>query len=367
MTEVPRAGDLRTSRGPTREAEADPVAATRLVVAGCNPDADHHDTGRHHPEQAARLRAATAGLVDAGLGDLEPLPPRLATRPELARVHSDAYLEALERFCAAGGGELDPDTVVSSGSWDTALAAAGAGLAAVDALRSGAGDAAFVAARPPGHHAVRTRAMGFCLLNNVAVSAAALAAAGERVLIVDWDVHHGNGTQDIFWDDPNVAYFSTHQSPLYPGTGRLGETGGPHAPGATVNVPLPAGATGDALRRALGEVAAPLVEWFRPTWVLVSAGFDAHRDDPLAELQLTAGDFADLARLVSALAPERGRLVLFLEGGYDLDALRRSVAATLSALVDGDHRPEEPSSGGPGAGVVDAVRDLHRRLNEERT
>jgi acetoin utilization deacetylase AcuC-like enzyme len=339
------------------------VGSARLVIAGGGVDG--HDTGPRHPEHPSRLAAVREGVADAGLGAVPPLPQRAAARDELLRVHSAPYLDALERFCAAGGGELDPDTVVAPGSWDTALAAAGAGVAAVAALRDGAGDAAFVAARPPGHHAERTRGMGFCLINNVAVSAAALAASGDRVLIVDWDVHHGNGTQEIFWDDPAVAYFSTHQSPLYPGTGRMGETGGSNAPGTTVNVPLPPGATGVALRRAVEEVAQPLAGWFHPDWVLVSAGFDAHRDDPLADLQLTSGDYADLAVLVAALAPAPGRLVLFLEGGYDLPALRRSVAATLSALVGGDVRPEERSHGGPGTGVVEAVTSLHARLSKE--
>ena len=334
----------------------------RVMVASAGED--RHDTGPHHPERPERLAAVADGIRDADLGD-SPVPVRQATRAELERVHSGAYLDALERFCAAGGGGLDPDTVVGPGSWDTALAAAGAGLAAVDVLRSGAADAAFVAARPPGHHAVRTRAMGFCLINNVAVTAAALAAGGERVLIVDWDVHHGNGTQEIFWDDPAVAYFSTHQSPLYPGTGHIGEAGGANARGGTVNVPLPAGATGDAVRRAVEELAQPLAASFRPGWVLVSAGFDAHRDDPLADLQLTSGDYADLAVLVAGLAPSPGRLVLFLEGGYDLAALRHSVAATLSALAGGDVRPEPRSSGGPGTGVVDAVRSARDRLLKE--
>ena len=338
------------------------MGSARLVIAGGGQD--HHDTGLHHPERPERLTAVADGIRDAGVDDA-PLPVYRATREEIVRVHSGAYVDALERFCAAVGGALDPDTVVSPGSWDTALAAAGAGLAAVDALRRGAGDAAFVAVRPPGHHAVRTRGMGFCLFNNVAVAAAALTAAGERVLIVDWDVHHGNGTQEIFWDDPSVAYFSTHQSPLYPGTGDVFETGGQDAPGGTVNVPLPAGATGDAIRRAVGELAQPLAAWFQPGWVLVSAGFDAHRDDPLADLQLTSGDYADLAVVVAGLAPAPGRLVLFLEGGYDLLALRHSVAATLSALVGGDVRPEPRSSGGPGAGVVDAVRSVHARLMKE--
>ena len=336
-----------------------------LVVAGCDVDGDRHDTGPGHPERPSRLAAARSGLAEAGFGDVAPLPPRLATREELLRVHSGAYLDALERFCAAGGGRLDPDTVVSPGSWETALTAAGAGLAALDALAGGAGTAAFVGTRPPGHHAERSRGMGFCLLNNVAVAAAALTADGHRVLVVDWDVHHGNGTQDIFWDDPDVVYFSTHQSPLYPGTGRLGETGGPHALGRTVNVPLPPGATGDVLRKAVDEVLAPVAAWAQPEWVLVSAGFDAHRDDPLADLRLTAGDFADLAIAVASLVPRTGRVALFLEGGYDLDALRRSVAAAVAAVTGGVYRPEPASSGGPGGGVVDAVQELHRRIREE--
>jgi acetoin utilization deacetylase AcuC-like enzyme len=237
--------------------------------------------------------------------------------------------------------------------------AVGAALAAVDALAHGEGEAAFVAARPPGHHALRDEPMGFCLLNNVAVAAATLAARGERVLVVDWDVHHGNGTQAIFWDDPRVLYVSTHQWPLYPGTGRVVETGGPGAPGLTVNVPVPPRATGDVLLRALDDVVAPVVERFAPTWVLVSAGFDAHRDDPMAGLHLTAGDFADLARRVQGFAPGPGRLALLLEGGYDLDALRVSVGATLAAVMGTDFRPEAASNGGPGADAVDSARRVH--------
>jgi acetoin utilization deacetylase AcuC-like enzyme len=203
--------------------------------------------------------------------------------------------------------------------------------------------------------------MGFCLLNNVAIAAARLAASGERVAIVDWDVHHGNGTQEIFWDDPRVLYFSTHQSPHYPGTGGMGETGGEGAPGLTVNVPLPAGTSGDGLRCAVDDLLAPVLAQFRPGWVLVSAGFDAHRDDPLAGFLLTAGDFADLAHRVRALAPS-GRVVAFLEGGYDLDALAASVGATASALAGGDYVPEPRSTGGPGPGVVAAAKAVHERL-----
>jgi acetoin utilization deacetylase AcuC-like enzyme len=208
--------------------------------------------------------------------------------------------------------------------------------------------------------------MGFCLINNVAVSAAALAARGERVLVVDWDVHHGNGTQDIFWDDPRVMYVSTHEWPAYPGTGRPQETGGPGAPGLNINVPLPPGATGDVARRALDEVVQPAVAKFAPTWILLSAGFDAHRADPLAGLAWSAGDYADLTATVSGWAPSQGRLIAFLEGGYDLDALAASSAATLSALAGGEYRPEPPTSGGPGGEVVAAVAEVRRRSLESQ-
>jgi acetoin utilization deacetylase AcuC-like enzyme len=319
-----------------------------VLILGGPTGASSHDRGGH-PERPARIAAVMAGLDDLHLGDdLVRLPAPEAAVADLARVHGEGYLEELARFCEAGGGDLDPDTFAAADSWRAARTAAGAGLAAVEALERAGEGVAFVAARPPGHHAVRDRPMGFCLVNNVAVAAAALADRGERVLVLDWDVHHGNGTQAIFWDDPRVLYVSTHQSPLYPGTGHAREVGGPGARGLTVNVPLPAGATGDVVRRALDTVARPVVERFSPTWVLVSAGFDAHRADPLAGLALTAGDFADLARTAADMAPRPGRLALFLEGGYDLGALRSSVAATLGALVGAD--PEDGQDGGPGAG-----------------
>ncbi len=308
----------------------------------------------------ARVAAALAGIDAAGLRDaIVALAPRRATDEELMAVHPAPYLDALRSFCEAGGGNLDPDTVAAPGSWDTALLAAGAVLAAVDGLAAGEGDAAFVAARPPGHHALADQSMGFCLINNVAVAAAVLAGRGERVLVVDWDVHHGNGTQAIFWDDPRVLYVSTHEWPLYPGTGRVEETGGPAAPGLTINIPLPAGATGNVVCHALDDVVAPVVERFSPTWVLVSAGYDAHRADPLADLALTAGDFADMAARVRGFAPGGGRLAVVLEGGYDLDALSRSVGATLAGVLDGAYRPEHASSGGPGAAAVEAALRIH--------
>lgn len=319
-----------------------------------------HDTGPGHPERPSRLAAALDGIVDAGLSEaVLRLAPRRARLEELSQVHDPGYLHKLERFCAAGGGAIDADTIVGPGSYEAALLGAGAVLAVVDALREGTAEVGFVAARPPGHHATSRQGMGFCLVNHVAVAAASLVASGERVAVVDWDVHHGNGTQQIFWDDPQVLYVSTHQMPLYPGSGALTERGGPGALGTTVNVPVPPGATGDVLAMAFDEVVAPVLERFAPTWVLVSAGFDAHRADPLADLQLSAGDFAVLATKVSQLAPRSGRLVLVLEGGYDLDALRGSVGATLAATMGSTYRPEPATTGGPGRSAVAEARSVH--------
>jgi acetoin utilization deacetylase AcuC-like enzyme len=215
-----------------------------MLLLAASPDLDAHDTGPGHPERKARLGAALRGIAAADLTEaVIALEPRRATAQELARVHPRAYLDQMEAFCRAGGGAVDPDTVASAGTWDTALLAAGGVLAVLDSLARGEAELGFVCARPPGHHASARRAMGFCVLNSIAIGAAALAERGERVLIVDWDVHHGNGTQEIFWDDPRVLYVSTHQWPFYPGTGDASQTGGPGAPGLTVNVPLPPGAT----------------------------------------------------------------------------------------------------------------------------
>ena len=202
--------------------------------------------------------------------------------------------------------------------------------------------------------------MGFCLLNSLAICAAVLADRGERVVVLDWDAHHGNGTQDAFWTDPRVLYVSLHQWPLYPGTGRLEEVGEGDGEGSTVNLPLPPGATGDVYAAALDEVVAPVAADFDPTWVLVSAGFDAHRACPITDLGLSAGDFADLTSRSVALAPA-GRRIVFLEGGYDLDAVAASAAACVGALAGVHHRPQAATSGGPGHEVVEAAARLHRR------
>lgn len=294
-----------------------------------HPACWEHDTGGWHPERPARLDAAIAGVRRCSL-DVDEREAPEAPIEALCRVHRPNYVAHVRDFCQAGGGSLDPDTVASPGSWGAALRAAGAGLAAVEALTAGDGDAAFLAVRPPGHHATPGRPMGFCLFNNIGVAAAAIAAGGERVAIVDWDVHHGNASQDMFYDRRDVLYVSTHEFPFYPGTGWIDEAGRGEGEGFNVNIPLPAGSAGDVYEEAWVRIVLPVLREMRPEWILVSAGFDGHADDPLANVNLREPDYGRMACRLAGLAP--GRLVFFLEGGYELEAIAASVEAAMNGV-----------------------------------
>jgi acetoin utilization deacetylase AcuC-like enzyme len=298
-----------------------------------------HDTGRGHPERAARLAAVEDRLASSGLlAELDVLEPDAAPVTWIARVHDEDHVRRVERLCASGVRVLDAgDTIVSESSWEAALTAAGGAVEAVDRVMDGTWANAFVACRPPGHHAERDVAMGFCLFNNVAVAAAHLRAVRgvERVAILDWDVHHGNGTQHVFEADPTVFYASLHQWPWYPGTGAADERGVGQGEGATLNCPMSAG-TGDVQwLHAIETSVIPALERFDPGFVLISAGFDAHEQDPLSHTRVTTDGFRRMTKLVRALAASHcgGRVVSLLEGGYDLDALADSVEAHVGELL----------------------------------
>lgn len=321
-----------------------------------------HRPASWHPERPERLEAVQAGMDSfADDGALVRIPPRVATLCELERVHRRSTIERLEELDRVGGGEIDSDTLLSAGSWPAAQLAAGAGLAAVDALENTDAVAAFCAVRPPGHHAGPAQSMGFCLLNNAAVTAAALVERGERVAIIDIDAHHGNGTQSVFEADQRVLFVSLHQWPAYPGTGAAGEIGTGPGAGFTVNVPLPAETTGDVYLRAFDEIVTPELDAFAPTWVLVSAGYDSHRLDPLTNLGLTSADHGALVSRCARYAAS-GRLILFLEGGYHPEALTNSIASTFEVLLDSPARlpKEKPTTGGPGHQAVDQL--IARRM-----
>ncbi|HZJ48999.1 MAG TPA: histone deacetylase [Acidimicrobiia bacterium] len=303
-----------------------------------------HDTGIWHPERSERLAAAIRG-VRAGSMDVVGVDAPAIDPFALGTVHLPDYIEMVRQITVKGRVELDPDTPAGPGSWEAALRAAGSGPAAVEHLRAGDADVAFLAIRPPGHHALADRAMGFCLFNNLAITARMLADEGERVAIVDWDIHHGNATQDTFLMDPDVLYLSLHQFPFYPGSGWVEEVGvGPGA-GTTVNISVPVHTAGDFYSEAFARTVNPILEQFEPDWVLVSAGYDGHRDDPIAEASLVEADYQMMASAVRAAAPP-GRLILFLEGGYDLAAMERSVTATMAGLA-GDPVPSSPQLQSP--------------------
>jgi acetoin utilization deacetylase AcuC-like enzyme len=306
----------------------------------CSPLYRQHDTGPRHPEQPSRLEALEQRLGDDGLtARLLVLRPAPAGLEWVATVHSTTYIERVQRACATGAAYIDtPDVPVCSESYATALLAVGGVLKAVDAVATGQARNAFCAVRPPGHHALRDRAMGFCLFNNVAIAARYAQRQHRlgRVLIVDWDVHHGNGTQAAFYDDPTVFYFSVHQDPFYPGSGKEAERGTGPGLGTTLNVPLPAGSDDGAYLQVFSDRLVPAALAFQPDLILVSAGFDAHVDDTLGGMRVTAAGYAALTRIVKGLAARccAGRLVSVLEGGYGLAGLADSVAAHVRVLSE---------------------------------
>ncbi|MBS0591048.1 MAG: histone deacetylase family protein [Proteobacteria bacterium] len=299
-----------------------------------HPACLRHAPGPGHPESPTRLQAVLDALDQDRFAALDRIEAPRATRAQLERVHTPALIDRIHAATPTEGHvHLDADTAMSPDSLEAALRAAGAICAAVDAVLDGTATRAFCAVRPPGHHATRDTAMGFCLFNNVAVGAAhALARGLKRVAIVDFDVHHGNGTQDIFWSDSRVLYASTHQSPLFPDTGAAEETG----VGNIVNAPLPPAASSFEFREICRHVVLPAVERFRPQLVLISAGFDAHYLDPLANLNLGAPDYDWITRELVDIAHRhaRGRVISSLEGGYSPTALRQSTAAHVAALID---------------------------------
>lgn len=306
-----------------------------------HPDYLLHIPPFEHPESPDRLLALHRHFESAGmLPLLLPVTPEYPDDGEILRVHDPAYLRKLEMACRRGDLTLDAeDTYLDKNSYAIALLSAGGAIAGADAVASGTADRAFCAIRPPGHHATRNEGMGFCLLNNVAVAARHLQERHgiSRVMIVDWDVHHGNGTQEIFQEDPTVFYFSIHENPsfLYPGTGRRWETGSGAGEGTILNAPMPPGAGDDEYRLVFEQMLAPAVERFRPELFLVSAGFDAHRDDPLADVQLTEEGFRFMTRFLVTMANAccGGRIVSILEGGYERQSLARCAEVHLRELL----------------------------------
>ena len=297
-----------------------------------------HDTGAWHPERIDRLKSITGNLTSTGLiEELKILTPEPAEIKWLETVHTPEYIKSVENACKLGYTNLDADTTICAESFRIALLAVGSGILASDKIMNGCIQNAFCAVRPPGHHAEKKRAMGFCLFNNVAITARYLQHkySLEKILIIDWDVHHGNGTQNVFYDDPSVFYFSVHQSPHYPGTGLINETGIGKGEGFNLNVPLSDGFGDKEYIEIFQSKLLTAAKNFKPDFVLISAGFDAHQDDPLAGMQLTETGFAKLTDIVVSLADEfcQGKLISLLEGGYNLEKLASSVAAHINVLL----------------------------------
>jgi acetoin utilization deacetylase AcuC-like enzyme len=340
-----------------------PSAPAPLLLVD-DPLFDEHRSAGYHPERPERLGAARRGVERSGV-PMVRLAPHDAAPDELARAHDPAHVERLERL-AGRQGSIDADTFVAPRSVEAAKRAAGGAAALVEAIVDGsqAARAGVALLRPPGHHATPGSAMGFCLFNNVAVAAhAALARGVPRVAVVDFDVHHGNGTQDMFWRDPRVLFVSLHQFPLYPGTGSADEVGAGDGAGFTVNVPLSAGAGDAVYRRAFAELVVPLLDAFAPELVLVSAGYDAHARDPLASMSLSDDGYATMVAELRGVAERHagGRMAMVLEGGYDLVAVEGSLAASMRALAGAAAEPVAGDVGTRHAAEIASARAVARR------
>lgn len=304
-----------------------------------------HQTGSYHPENHQRLEAIYEMLDEDDIsGKFKELGPRKATREEIEYIHASSYYNSIEATSGVSASYLDPDTVTSERSFEAALCAAGGVLTGIDTIFSGIAENVFALIRPPGHHAEKDRGMGFCLFNNIAIGAvyAMKQYSTDRVLIIDWDLHHGNGTQNAFYKDPKVLYFSTHQYPYYPGSGSFDEIGHGEGMGFTVNVPLSIGKGDEEFYKIFKKVLEPIAGEYKPQLVLVSAGFDSYAGDPLGGMDLTPSGFGNLTDIIKEIADNfsDGKLLMALEGGYDLSGLRQCVKTVMKSLI-GEHDPEK--------------------------